>query len=258
MAHKICFINQKGGVGKTTLTFHTSGALAEFGKKVLIIDLDAQGNLSFCFFDDKEAIPLTVNDILKEDGEEIAKIISKTDFDKIDIVPANKKLRDLDTRLASQYDAQFYLMDELQDIESKYDYILMDCPPSLGIATRMALVATNYVVIPIESEGFSLEGSAQIVSYILEAQKRANPNLKLMGFVFNKLDLRRDSEKGYREILKEQYNDTLFRTEFKRSVKYREAYLFGKKPINFYRPVSDEAETARAFVKEIISYVEKN
>jgi len=256
MAYKISFINQKGGVGKTSLTLHSSGALAELGKRVLVIDLDPQGNLSADFFDDIYELPLTLADILSEESVEISKVIQKTAFENIDIVPANKKLRGLEARLAGLEDSQYYLLEELEEIEDQYDFILMDCPTGLGKPTRIAVVASDYTIVPLQCLGEAVDGSAQVVAYLKEVQKRANPGLKLMGFVINKFDGKRAIEQSFREVLREQYNESMFQTEFKRSVKFAEATTTGK-PITAYVPNSPEADTAREFVQEILKHVEK-
>lgn len=256
MAQKISFSNQKGGVGKTSITLHTSGALAELGKKVLAIDLDQQGNLSSVFIDNIYTLPLTVADILLEDGVPIKDVIQKTPLENIDILPANLALSDLDARLAGDDDAQYYLLEELEDIEKQYDYILMDCPPSLGRATRISLVAADYVIIPIECQEWAVKGSSQLTSYIDKVQKRANPKLDIMGFVINKFDSRRSIEVSYKEVLRENYGDKIFQTEFKNNVQYTEATT-ARLPITKYLPNSDQAKAFRGLAQEIIAYAEK-
>lgn len=256
MTQKISFTNQKGGVGKTSLTLHTSGALAELGKKVLAIDMDQQGNLSSVFIDNIYQLPLTVADLLVEDGTNIKQVIQKTSFKNIDILPANLALSDLDARLAGDDDAQYYLLEHLEDIEDQYDYILIDCPPSLGRATRISLVASQYVIIPIECQEWAVKGSAQITSYIEKVQKRANEQLRLLGFVINKYDPRRSIEQSYKEVLIENFHDKIFKTEFHNNVQYTEAST-ARQPITVYQPKSRQADAFRQFVKEIFSYVQE-
>jgi chromosome partitioning protein len=253
---KIAFSNQKGGVGKTSITMHTAGALAEFGKKTLIIDMDQQGNLSSVFLDKIYDLPLTVADLLVEDSEKASLIVKKTGFSNIDILPSNLALSDLDSRLAGDYDAQYYLAEGIEDIQNSYDYILIDCPPSLGIATRMSLLASQYVIIPIECQEWAVKGSRQIVTYIENVRKRANSKLTLMGFVLNKFDPRRSIETSYKEVLRENYGDKIFKTEFRNNVQYTEAST-ARQPITSYLPTSVQAKAYGEFAKEIMSYVEK-
>jgi chromosome partitioning protein len=256
MAHKITFANQKGGVGKTSITLHTSGALAELGKRVLAIDMDQQGNLSSVFIDNIYQLPLTVADLLDADGSDIEEVIQKTSFENINILPANLTLSDLDARLAGDDDSQYYLLEHLEEIESQYDYILIDCPPSLGRATRISLVASNSVIIPIECQEWAVKGSAQLTSYIDKVQKRANPELELLGFVINRFDARRSLEQSYKEVLIETFANKIFKAEFHNNVQYAEAST-ARQPITSYLPASKQAESFREFVKEIIAYVEK-
>ena len=256
MAHIISFANQKGGVGKTSLTLHTSGALAESGKKVLIIDMDQQGNLSSVFLDNIYTLSSTISNVLVENGIDIEDVIKKTNFINIDIVPANLTLSDLDARLAGDDDAQFYLLEELRSLESEYDYILIDCPPSLGKATRMSFVASDFIIIPNECQEWAINGSVQITAYIKKIKKRANPKLNFLGFVINKINERRSLEASFKEILREKYQSKVFKTEFRNNVQFAEA-VTAKKPITEYLPKSKQAEAYRNFAKEIIKNVQK-
>lgn len=257
MAQKICFTNQKGGVGKTSLTLHAGGALAEIGKRVLAVDMDLQGNLSSVFIDNIYSLPLTVASLLVEDeAANIKSVIRKTNFQNIDILPSNLALSDLDARLAGDDDAQFYLLEALEDIEDNYDFILIDCPPSLGRATRMSLVAADHVIIPIECQEWAVKGSTQITSHIDRVKKRANTGLNLMGFIINKYDPRRSIEQTYKEALLEKFDNRLFKTELHNNVQYTEATT-AKQPITSYLPNSKQAEAVRAFTKEILANVQK-
>lgn len=254
MARKICFANQKGGVGKTSLTLHTSGALAEIGAHVLVIDMDQQGNLSSVFVDNIFSLPGTVADVIEEDGIDIKQVVNKTAFENIDILPANIELCDIDARLAGDDDAQYYLLEALEEISDEYDFILIDCPPSLGKATRLSFVASDYIIIPNECQEWAIKGSAQITSYVERIRKRANPSLNFMGFVINKFDARRSIEVSYNEILRENFKDKVFKTQFKDNVQYAEA-ITARKPITEYLPKSEQAQSYRQFVEEILSHV---
>ena len=147
----IAITNQKGGVGKTNITFNLSGALAEEDKRILLIDLDQQGNLSFAFLDNIYTLRSTVADIFLDNGTPISEVIQKTFFLNIDIIPSNVDLSKIDLQLAGEPDAQYFLADKLKEIKDDYDYIIIDCPPSLSLATRIGLVATDEVIIPQKS-----------------------------------------------------------------------------------------------------------
>jgi chromosome partitioning protein len=255
MSYHIAFANQKGGVGKTTLTMGTAGVLSEMGKSILLVDMDQQANLSSAFIDQVHTLSPTVADMLIDD-EDVGNIIRQTEFDGIDLIPANLALSDLDTRLAGDDDAQFYLLESLQDISDRYDYILIDCPPNLGRATRMALVAAHGLLVPIECQEWAVKGSSQIQTYVDRVRRRANPDLRVLGFVINKYEKRRSLETTYNQVLRDTYLDQIFRTEFNNHVQYTEAAT-AKQPVNYYLPKSTQANVFREFTKELLSYVEK-
>lgn len=256
MAYRIAIANQKGGVGKTTISMGLAGVLSEFGKKILLIDMDQQGNLSSAFLDNIHGLERTVFDLLIEEAE-ISQVLYKTQIDNIDILPANLALSDLDIRLAGDDDAQYYLLEALQEIDANYDYIIIDCPPNLGRATRMALVAANGILVPIECQEWAVKGSSQLDAYVEKVKKRANPHLEILGFVINKYDPRRSLESTYNQALKQKYGEKIFRTEFHNNVQYTEAAT-ARLPINYYLPSSKQAELFRTFINELMPYVEKN
>ena len=257
MTYRIAIANQKGGVGKTTISIGMAGVFSEMGYKVLLVDMDQQGNLSSSFLDNIHSLKHTVAELLVDDDVEIQQVIKKTQIDGIDILPANLALSDLDVKLAGDDDAQYYLLEALQEVESHYDYIIIDCPPSLGRATRMALVAANGLLVPIECQEWAVKGSSQLESYVEKVKQRANPSLEILGFVINKYDSRRSIETTYNQVLREKYPDKIFKTEIHNNVQYTEAAT-AKKPINYYLPGSKQAVAFREFIKEILAYVEKS
>lgn len=249
----ITVANQKGGVGKTSVCLHTAGVLAEQKLKALVVDMDQQGNLSSVFVPHIYKLKYTVADLLNEDPEvEVNDVIKTTQIENIDVLPANISLGDLDARLAGDDDAQYYLLEALQEIKNDYAYILIDCPPNLGRATRMAMVAADGVLIPIECQDWAFVGSNQIIDLIKRVQKRANPKLKILGFVINKYSGRRTLEQDYNKALREQYGDRILKTEFPNHVQYTEA-ASEKLPITHYRPRSEEAEAYRKMVQELLN-----
>lgn len=256
MTYRLAIANQKGGVGKTTISIGMAGVLSELGKKVLLVDMDQQGNLSSSFLDNIHNLPLTVADLLVNDDVDIKQVIKKTTLPNIDILPANLSLSDLDIQLAGDDDAQYYLDEALQDIDSYYDFIIIDCPPSLGRATRIALVAAHGILLPIECQEWAVKGSTQLEAYVDKVKKRANPDLKILGFVINKFDPRRTIESTYNQVLRDKYPDKIFKIEFHNNVQYTEAAT-AKKPINYYMPSSKQAAAFREFINEFLAYVEK-
>lgn len=251
MTKVISIANHKGGVGKTTITMNLAGALAEINKKVLLIDLDAQANLSSIF--NTNGHTKTVTDLLFVSISP-NETITRTSFDSISIIPASPKLKDLDARLSGEDDSQFFLDEEIEEIKQNYEFILIDCPPSLGKATRMALVASDYVLVPIECQDWAIKGSREMLSFIQKVKKRANPKLRLLGVVINRLSSKRKIEKIYAQILRETFGEQLFQTEFRDHVPYVES-VTKKTPITNYQPFSDQAEAFRAFAKEVIDRV---
>jgi len=248
----VAVANQKGGVGKTSVCLHTAGVLAERGKKVLVVDMDQQGNLSSVFVSNIHKLDHTVADLLVEDpAVEVHQVIQPTHVANIDVLPANLALSDLDARLAGDDDAQFYLLEALKDVHHAYDFILIDCPPNLGRATRMALVAADAVLIPIECQDWAFIGSSLIMTMIERVKKRANPKLTLLGFVINKYSPRRTLEQDYNRALREQYGEKIFKTELRNNVEYAEASA-ERLPITHYLPKSEQAETYRQLVQELL------
>ena len=253
MSTVIAITNQKGGVGKTNITFNLSGALAEKNKRILLIDLDQQGNLSSAFLDNIYNLKTTVTDILLDDNIAISEIIQKTSFQNIDILPSNIDLSKIDLQLAGELDAQYFLADKLKEIKDNYDYIIIDCPPSLGLATRIGLVAADQVIIPLECQEWAVKGTAYLRGAITKIKKRANPKLKVMGYLINKFAGRRKLEEVYRDTILESFKDKVFKVHLKNSVKYAETATF-KKPITTYLPSSEQAEEYRKLAKEILNH----
>ncbi|MGE5399726.1 MAG: ParA family protein [Ignavibacteriales bacterium] len=245
----ISFSNQKGGVGKTSLTLHLSGVMAEHGHKVLLIDLDPQGNLSSFFINNIYGLENTIREVLLDEMDP-REILTKTSFPNIDILPANITLSDLDARLAGSDDAQYLLSDSISEILPNYDYVLMDCPPSLSRATKMAFVASTHYLIPIECQEWSVKGAGQLLAFVETIKKRANSNLELLGFVINKMTGRRKIELEFNELLRSTYQDKVFTTELRNTVAFTEA-ITSRLPINYYSPKSTEAISFRNLFEEI-------
>ena len=249
----IAIANQKGGVGKTNVTFNLSGALVESGKKLLLIDLDQQGNLSSAFINKIYDLKFTVTTLFLDDEVTLSMVIQKTSFKNIDIVPSNIEMSKIDLQLAGEPDAQYLLADKLKELDHDYDFIIIDCPPSLGLATRIGLVAANKVIIPLECQEWAIKGTAYLRGAITKIKKRANPNLEIMGYLINKYVSRRKLEDVYHENILKNFKDKVFNIELKNSVKYAEAVTF-RKPITSYLPSSEYAECYRKLAQEIINH----
>jgi len=251
----IAFTNNKGGVGKSTLTLNVAGALTEIGHKTLVVDLDSQANLSSVFIEDVYSLPVTVADVIYGDAD-ASRAIQASKIENLSILPSNHMLYDIDSKLAGDDDAQFFLAEELESIKDEYDFILIDCPPNLGKATRMALVASDYVIIPIQCHDWAVKGCQKIMGHIERVQKRVNPNLNLLGININRFNSRRKIENTYHQILRDTFKEKIFQTVVKDNVPYVEA-ITAKLPITLYQPNSHHAHTFRQFAQEVLNRVKK-
>ena len=255
MTTVICIANNKGGVGKTTITMNLGGALAENKAKVLLVDMDPQANLTSVFLPNLAAKSLTIADVLY-DGVDIGKTTKTTKFDNLSIAPSIATLHDIDSRLSGDDDAQYFLLEELETIKNQYDFILIDCPPNLGKATRMALVAADYAIIPIQCQDWAVKGCQKLLAYISRIQKRSNQKLKVLGIVVNHFNNRRKMENIYLGALKKTFTSQMFQTIFRNHVPFAEAAT-AKTPITSYKPHSAQAAAFRQFSQEVIDRVKK-
>ncbi len=255
MSYRIAITNLKGGVGKTTICFNLAGALAEKGKKVLLVDMDHQGNLSSMFIPNIYDLRHTIADVLVNDDEALFKdVLHRTSFDNIDVIPANLTLSDIDTMLASDGDAQYFLFDELEEMENDpYDFILIDCPPNLGLATRMSLIAAHGFIVPIECQKWAPIGSQRLMSVVMKIRRRANPDLEILGYVISKFDTRRKINQDYLGQFQNAYKEQLFKTIIGDYVQYIES-VTRHEPITTYASKSKQANTFREFANELINH----
>jgi len=255
MSLLITIASQKGGVGKTTAAINIAGVLSEQGRRVLLIDLDPQCNLSSTLLDNFQEGRKSVFDLIVDDNVNTEEVILKSKFPLLDIIPSSSLMSGIDKRLSDEWDAQFLLRDKLECIKDNFDFIIMDCPPSLGLATVSGLISSDYAVIPLNMDEYSIMGSNKIHQIVEKIRKRVNPELEILGYLINRLDTRRNLEKAYFEFLNDNY-DKVFKTFIKVSVKYPESVL-AKKPINYFLPNSEQAEIFRKLVSEIIERCQK-
>jgi len=256
MGKIIALVNQKGGVGKTTSSINLAASLGALGKKVLLVDLDPQGNASTGIGIDKGEIGKSVYDLLIDQAT-LNEAIVKTKFKNLYVIPATINLAGADIELIekSKLDPGFVKNAQLKkylDVASEmFDYIILDCPPSLGILTTNALTAANSVIIPVQCEFFALEGIMQLLNTIMLAQKNLNPNLDIEGVLLTMLDNRTNLGLEVVEEIKSYFKERVYDTIIPRLVRLSEAPSHGK-PIIAYDPHSRGTEAYLNLAKEVI------
>ncbi len=250
MSKTISIFNQKGGVGKTTTNVNLCAALALRGKSVLSIDIDPQGNSTSGFGINKNELEYTIYDVLIEDYD-INKIIYKTDIDNLYIIPANIQLAGAEIELTKTQYREKTLLEKIHLIDKSFDFIIIDCPPSLGLLSLNALTASQRVLIPIQCEYYSLEGVSQLMDTIKLVRKNLNPKLEIEGVVLNMFDGRTNLSVQVVEEVKKYFKDKVYRTVIPRSVRLAEAPSFGQ-PIMIYDEKSKGSEAYYSLSDEII------
>lgn len=249
MGKIISIINQKGGVGKTTTAVNLSAYLADKGYKVLLIDTDSQGNAT-SGLSKKVKFRSELYEVLLND-EIIENAIVKTDVRKLFLLPASIDLAGAEIEMVSLPRREFLLKEKLQSIKDDYDFILMDCPPSLGLMTLNTLVASEFVLIPIQAEFYALEGLSQLVKTIKSVTRRLNPSLDILGILLTMFDGRTNLSIQVAEEVKRYFGTKLFKTVIPRSIKLSEAPGFGESVLT-YAPKSKGAEAYKKLCREVI------
>jgi len=251
MGRIISIANQKGGVGKTTTAINLSACLAQAGKKVLTIDFDPQANTTSGLGVDKRSLSATVYDLLTGD-KRVDEVVTPTIVDNLSLLPTNVELAGAEIELVSQVDREYILKSILVDMKYIYDYILIDCPPSLNILTVNALTASDTVLVPIQCEYFALEGLSQLMYTIELIKKNLNKRLELEGVVFTMYDSRTNLSAEVVEEVKSHLEKNVYRSIIPRNVRLSEAPSHGV-PITMYDTKSKGSEAYISLAQEVIA-----
>ena len=246
----IAIANQKGGVGKTTTAINLSACLAEAGQKVLVIDIDPQGNTTSGFGLSKTDIEKTVYEVILRECN-IKEAIVEDAVENLDILPSNVNLAGAEIDLIDVENREYTLKESISEIRDRYDYIILDCPPSLSMLTVNAMTAADTVLVPIQCEYYALEGLSQLMHTISLVQNRLNPDLEMEGVVFTMYDARTNLSLQVVENVKENLKQTVYKTIIPRNVRLAEAPSHGL-PINYYDSKSAGAESYRLLAQEVI------
>ncbi|MBQ5845849.1 MAG: ParA family protein [Selenomonadaceae bacterium] len=250
MGKIIAVANQKGGVGKTTTSVNLSAAFAEMGKKVLLIDCDPQGNATSGLGIEKDGLELSIYDALINDTP-MEEIIIQTQFG-LDMVPSVMDLAGAEVELVNLDDKQYRLKKAVELVKDKYDYILIDCPPSLGHVTLNALTAADSVLLPLQCEFYALEGLSQLLSTVQLVQEQLNENLRIEGLVLTMYDSRTNLAEQVVEEVKTHFPDMVYATKIPRNVRLSEAPSFGK-PIFAYASSAKGAQAYMSLAEEVVA-----
>ena len=251
MKKKICIFNQKGGVGKTTTNINLCAYLAMEGYKVLTIDIDPQGNTTSGLGLDKKNLELSMYDVLTSDTS-IKDVILKSELvQNLYVAPSTMELAGAEVEIINKSDRETILLNQIKTIEDDYDYIFIDCPPSLGFLTINALTAVNSVLIPIQCEFYALEGVGQLMNTISLIKKSLNPSLEIEGVLMTMYDYRTNLSNEVYDEVKNFFNEKVYKTTISRNIRLAEAPSFGL-PIMLYDEKCKGADAYKALTKEFL------
>ncbi len=251
MGKIISIANQKGGVGKTTTSINLASSLAELKRRVLVIDSDPQGNTTSGLGIEKDEIEHTLYELLLDISTFEQTKIELNYFDNIHILPSNINLSGAEIELVGKENREYLLKDILDKVKDDYDYIIIDCPPSLNMLTINALTASDSILVPLQCEYYALEGLTQLLHTIDLVKKNLNPNLNIEGVVFTMYDARTNLSLQVVEEVKAHLNQNIYKSIIPRNVRLSEAPSHGK-PINLYDAKSKGAEAYMLLAKEVI------
>ncbi|KXB80046.1 ParA family protein [Varibaculum cambriense] len=251
-ARIIAMCNQKGGVGKTTTTINLAASLAEYGRKVLIVDFDPQGAATAGLGVNGNDLDATIYNVLLDRNVNVEQVIHPTAIEGMDLVPANIDLSAAEIQMVNEVAREMALARALHPVSDKYDVILIDCQPSLGLLTVNALTAAHGVMIPMETEFFALRGVALLVETIEKVRDRLNPKLKIDGILATMVDTRTLHAREVMERLQEAFGDRVYQTVIRRTVKFPDASV-ATEPITTFAPSHPGAEAYRQLAREVIA-----
>jgi chromosome partitioning protein len=252
-ARVIAIANQKGGVGKTTTAINLSAALAQRGNRVLLLDLDPQGNSSISYLEPLQ-FQSTAYEMLVDNKGALDDFVYPTRIEGLEIIPSRINLAKLESKLVGDFDAPFRLKDRLESFRDGYDFVLIDTPPTLGLITVNALVAATHVLIPIQSSYFALEGTDDLLETIEKVKSRPNPNLRILGVVVTLHDKRTTLGREVHEQIRNVFGAQTFATVITKSVRLEEAPAY-KESIFTFAPQSSGASEYAKLCEEVMSRV---
>lgn len=255
MGRIIAVTNQKGGVAKTTTVINLADALARAGKKVLVVDLDPQGNATSGLGINRRELSVSVYDMLINEAQ-VEDLILPTDFGELYVLPANIDLAGAELELVSLPNRERRLINGLEYVVPVFDYLLIDCPPSLGLLTLNALTAADSIIIPVQAEYYALEGLQQLFSTFMKVRGGLNPGLSILGVLITMYDSRVNLSAQVVDQVKQYFGDLLFTVFIPRNVRLSEAPSHGM-PISYYDTRSKGAETYRLLAEQVMQRVEQ-
>ena len=250
MGRTIAIANQKGGVGKSTTAINLSSCLGEMGQKVLTIDMDPQGNTTSGMGVEKNEVENTIYELLLGESK-LEDCIIPLNFDNLSLIPSNVNLAGAEIELIGVEDKEFILKNAIDQVRDQYDFIIIDCPPSLNMLTINAMTTADTVLVPIQCEYYALEGLSQLMHTIELVQERLNPELEMEGVVFTMYDARTNLSLQVVENVKDSLDQNIYKTIIPRNVRLAEAPSYGM-PITYYDKRSTGAESYRLLADEVI------
>ena len=250
MGRIIAVANQKGGVGKTTTAINLSSCLSALGKRVLAIDMDPQGTMTSGLGVDKDNVEKTVYDLIIGRAT-VEECLCKEVFENLDLLPTNIDLSAAEIELIGVENKEFIIRDEVAKIRGNYDFVIVDCPPSLSMLTINAMTTADTVLVPIQCEYYALEGLSQLMHTIDLVKERLNPDLEMEGVVFTMYNARTNLSLQVVENVKDNLDQTIYKTIIPRNIRLAEAPSHGL-PINIYDPKSSGAESYMLLAEEVI------